>query len=153
MGAAIPAHPADGPGGRHDAVVDARPPTRRTRYSANDASAGDLDGDGDYEIVLKWDPSNAKDNSQAGCTGNVYHRRATSSTARACGASISGPNIRAGAHYTQFIVLDFDGDGKAEMAVKTAPGTRDGTGAYLSMGPAASDTDTHDLPQRATATS
>jgi hypothetical protein len=41
-------------------------------YSANDASVGDLDGDGRYEIILKWDPSNAKDNSQAGCTGNVY---------------------------------------------------------------------------------
>ena len=53
-----------------------------------------------------------------------------------------GQNIRAGAHYTQFVVFDFDGDGRAEMAVKTAPGTRDGTGAYLSMGPAASDTDT-----------
>ena len=41
-------------------------------YSANDASVGDVDGDGRYEIILKWDPSNAKDNSQAGCTGNVY---------------------------------------------------------------------------------
>ena len=35
-----------------------------------------------------------------------------------------GRNIRAGAHYTQFIVYDFDGDGKAEMSVKTAPGTK-----------------------------
>ena len=52
-----------------------------------------------------------------------------------------GPNIRAGAHYTQFIVFDVDGDGNAEMAVKTAPGTRDGTGAFLSMGPAANDDD------------
>jgi len=52
-----------------------------------------------------------------------------------------GPNIRAGARYTQFVVQDFDGDGKAELAVKTAPGTRDGTGAFLSRGPAASDDD------------
>ena len=35
-----------------------------------------------------------------------------------------GPNIRSGAHYTQFMVYDFDGDGKAEMCVKTAPGTK-----------------------------
>ena len=48
-----------------------------------------------------------------------------------------GPNIRAGAHYTQMSVYDFDGDGKAELAVKTAPGTKDGTGAYLSTGTAA----------------
>jgi hypothetical protein len=41
-------------------------------YSANDASVGDVDGDGQYEIILKWDPSNAKDNSQSGYTGNVY---------------------------------------------------------------------------------
>ena len=40
------------------------------------------------------------------------------------------------------MVQDFDGDGKAEIAVKTAPGTRDGTGAYLKLGPAANDTDT-----------
>ena len=46
-----------------------------------------------------------------------------------------GPNIRAGAHYTQMSVCDFDGDGKAELACKTAPGTKDGTGAYLSTGP------------------
>lgn len=30
-------------------------------YTPGDASVGDLDGDGEYEIVLKWDPSNAKD--------------------------------------------------------------------------------------------
>ncbi|MBE0342487.1 rhamnogalacturonan lyase, partial [Paenibacillus sp. 28ISP30-2] len=43
-------------------------------YNANDASVGDLDGDGEYEIVLKWDPSNAKDNSQSGYTGNGIGR-------------------------------------------------------------------------------
>jgi rhamnogalacturonan endolyase len=52
-----------------------------------------------------------------------------------------GPNIREGQHYTQMSLYDFDGDGKAEVAVKTAPGTKDGTGAYMSMGPAASDDD------------
>ena len=35
-----------------------------------------------------------------------------------------GVNIRAGAHYTQMLVYDFDGDGKAEMMFKTAPGTK-----------------------------
>ena len=48
-----------------------------------------------------------------------------------------GTNIRAGAHYTQFLVYDFDGDGCAEVACKTAPGTKDGTGNYLKTGPAA----------------
>src|SRR5688572_25352964 len=109
-------------------------------YSANDASAGDLDGDGVYEIILKWDPSNAKDNSQSGCTGNVYMDAYKLNGTRMWRIDL-GQNIRAGAHYTQFVVFDFDSDGRAEMAVKTAPGTRDGTGAYLSMGPAANDDD------------
>ncbi|MDD2997046.1 MAG: hypothetical protein PHP99_12675, partial [Paludibacter sp.] len=41
-------------------------------YSPNDCSTGDVDGDGEYEIIVKWDPSNAKDNSQSGYTGNVF---------------------------------------------------------------------------------
>jgi len=109
-------------------------------YSANDASPGDADGDGVYEIFLKWDPSNAKDNSQAGCTGNVFMDAYKVDGTRLWRIDL-GPNIRAGAHYTQFIVYDFDGDGKAEMALKTAPGTKDGTGQFLKLGPAANDTD------------
>jgi hypothetical protein len=109
-------------------------------YSANDASAGDVDGDGTYEIILKWDPSNAHDNSQSGCTGDVYLDALKLDGTRLWRIDL-GPNIRAGAHYTQFIVYDFDGDGKAELAVKTAPGTRDGTGKFLSLGPAANDDD------------
>jgi rhamnogalacturonan endolyase len=109
-------------------------------YSANDGSAGDLDGDGEYEIVLKWDPSNSKDNSKSGCTGNVYLDAYKLGGEHLWRIDL-GVNIRAGAHYTQFVVYDFDGDGKAEVAVKTAPGTRDGTGAFLHTGPASSDDD------------
>jgi hypothetical protein len=109
-------------------------------YHANDASVGDLDGDGRYEIVLKWEPSNAKDNSQTGCTGPVLLDAYTLSGERLWRIDL-GPNIRAGAHYTQLIVYDLDGDGRAEVACKTAPGTRDGGGAFLSHGPAESDDD------------
>ena len=112
-------------------------------YSANDGSVGDVDGDGQYEIFIKWDPSNAKDNSQAGCTGNVYIDAYKLDGTRLYRIDL-GRNIRAGAHYTQFIVYDFDGDGKAEMAVKTAPGTQDGTGQLLKLGPAATDDDNAD---------
>jgi len=110
-------------------------------YSANDASVGDLDGDGQLDLVLKWDPSNSKDNSQAGVTDNVFLDGYTLAGKRLWRIDL-GPNIRAGQHYTQVSVGDFDGDGKAEIACKTAPGTKDGSGAYLSKGPAASDTDT-----------
>jgi rhamnogalacturonan endolyase len=116
-------------------------PNEAYTYTANDASVGDVDGDGRYEIILKWDPTNAKDNSQDGCTGNVYLDAYTLAGTRLWRIDL-GPNIRAGAHYTQFVVYDLDGDGKAELTVKTAPGTKDATGAYLKLGPAASDTDT-----------
>lgn len=109
-------------------------------YEANDGSPGDLDGDGRYEIVLKWQPGNAQDNSNAGVTDNTYLDGLTLDGKRLWRIDL-GPNIRSGAHYTQFAVYDFDGDGKAEVAVKTAPGTKDGKGAYLHTGPAASDDD------------
>jgi len=112
-------------------------------YSPNDGSAGDLNGDKKWDIVLKWDPSNSKDNSQSGYTGNVYLDGMNLEGKRFWRIDL-GVNIRAGAHYTQFVVADFDGDGKAEMMCKTAPGTKDGTGKYLSKGPAASDDDSKD---------
>ncbi|WP_104063008.1 rhamnogalacturonan lyase [Arthrobacter sp. 4R501] len=92
-------------------------------YSANDASVGDVDGDGEYEFVVKWDPNNSKDVSQVGYTGNTYV-----DTYKADGTLLHridlGVNIRSGAHYTQLLVNDFDGDGRSEMMFKTAPGTK-----------------------------
>jgi rhamnogalacturonan endolyase len=112
-------------------------------YSPNDCSVGDLDGDGEYEIVLKWDPSNSKDNSQSGYTGNVY-LDAYKLNGTFLWRIDLGINIRAGAHYTQFLVYDFDSDGKAEIMCKTAPGTKDGKGVFLHTGPAANDDDSAD---------
>jgi rhamnogalacturonan endolyase len=109
-------------------------------YEANDGSPGDLDGDGQYEIVLKWQPANAQDNSNAGVTDNTYLDGYKLDGTRLWRINL-GPNIRSGAHYTQHVVYDFDGDGKAEVAVKTAPGTKDGKGNFLAKGPAASDDD------------
>ncbi|KNH20753.1 integrin [Arthrobacter sp. ZBG10] len=92
-------------------------------YSANDASVGDVDGDGQYEFIVKWDPNNSKDVSQVGYTGNTYV-----DTYKADGTLLHridlGVNIRSGAHYTQLLVNDFDGDGRAELMIKTAPGTK-----------------------------
>ncbi len=92
-------------------------------YRANDMSVGDVDNDGEYEYIVKWDPSNSKDVSQTGYTGNCildcYKLDGT-----LLWRLDMGKNIRAGAHYTQFMVYDFDGDGKAEICVKSAPGTK-----------------------------
>lgn len=99
-------------------------------YEANDASVGDLDGDGDYEIVVKWNPTNAKDNSRSGYTGNVYVDAYELDGTKLWRIDL-GRNIRAGAHYTQFQVFDYDGDGKAEVAMKTADATVDGAGTVI----------------------
>ncbi len=98
-------------------------------YTAGDASAGDLDGDGEYEIILKWD-CNPQDNSNGGITGNVIL-----DAYKLDGTSLwridLGRNIRAGAHYTQFLVYDFDLDGQAELCCKTAPGSKDSKGSFV----------------------
>ena len=111
--------PADGvtrPGAMHP---DGEPFT----YSANDMSVGDVDGDGEMEYFVKWDPSNSHDVSHRGYTGNCIID-CYKLDGRLLWRLDMGKNIRAGAHYTQFMVYDFDGDGKAEMCVKTAPGTK-----------------------------
>lgn len=102
-------------------------------YSANDATVADVDGDGQYEIILKWDPSNAKDNSQSGYTSNVYIDCYELDGTQRWRIDL-GKNIRAGAHYTQMAAYDFDGDGKAELALKTADGTVDGRGTVIGNG-------------------
>ncbi|MFG3342917.1 carbohydrate-binding protein [Glycomyces sp. NPDC048151] len=99
-------------------------------YNANDMSVGDLDGDGQYEYIVKWDPSNAKDNSQSGYTGNVYIDAYRLNGQRLWRIDL-GRNIRAGAHYTQFQVYDYDSDGDAEIAMKTSDATVSGTGQVI----------------------
>lgn len=106
------------------------PDGQKYSYSANDISIGDVDGDGEYEIILKWDPSNARDNAHDGYTGNVYIDCYKLNGEKLWRIDL-GPNIRAGAHYTQFLVYDFDGDGKAEVVMKTADGTVDGVGDVI----------------------
>ncbi len=99
-------------------------------YSANDCSIGDVDGDGVHEFFVKWYPSNAKDNSQRGVTGDTLLDAYRMDGTRLWRINL-GKNIRSGAHYTQFIVYDFDGDGKAEVAMKTGDGTIDGVGKVI----------------------
>lgn len=96
-------------------------------YEANDLSVGDLDGDGDLELIVKWYPNNAQDNSLDGYTGttilDAYDIDIATGAAELLWRIDLGLNIRSGAHYTQFQVWDFDGDGKAEVICKTADGT------------------------------
>lgn len=99
-------------------------------YTPNDMSVGDLDGDGQLDLVLKWDPSNAQDNSKDGYTGSVFVDGMKLDGTRLWRIDL-GKNIRAGAHYTQFMVYDLDGDGIAEIVMKTSDGTVDGKGKVI----------------------
>lgn len=105
-------------------------------YTANDSSVADLDGDGAYEIIQLWNPSNAQDNSKSGYTGNVYVDAYKMDGTKLWRIDL-GRNIRAGAHYTQMLAYDFDGDGTGEVAFKTADGTTDAAGTVI--GDAAAD--------------
>ena len=94
---------------------------------ANDASVGDLDGDGDYEVILNWDPKDSKDSNKSTTTGHCVFDAYEITNPDPAGKFMwridIGDNIAAGAHYSQFMVYDFDCDGKAEMATLTAPGS------------------------------
>ena len=109
-------------------------------YSPNDMSVGDVDGDGVYELFVKWEPSNAHDPSHQGYTGETIFDCYRLDGTRLWRVNL-GKNIRSGAHYTQFVVEDFDGDGCAEMICKTAPGTIDGTGTPVLLGNDRADED------------
>lgn len=114
-----------------DKPADGVTPTGQAySYTANDASVADLDGDGSYEIIQLWNPTNAQDNSKSGYTGNVYVDAYKMDGTKLWRIDL-GRNIRAGAHYTQVLAYDFDGDGKAEVSFKTADGTTDAAGTVI----------------------
>lgn len=102
-------------------------------YTPGDCSSYDMDGDGEQEIIMKWEPSNAG----AVCTPtgpqilDCYKLDGT----RLWRIDF-GPNVLAGCRFT-FLCYDFDGDGKGELIGKTAQGSKDATGEYLHTGPAA----------------
>ena len=119
---------------------------RSYTYAPNDCSVGDVDGDGEYELVVKWEPSNSHDNSHHGYTGEVILDCYKFNGKQLWRINL-GKNIRAGAHYTQFLVYDLDGDGKAEVVCKTSAGSVDGKGKYVSE--VATDTDIRNIDNQA----
>lgn len=111
-------------------------------YRAGDISPGDLDGDGEYELVVKEERS-PQDSSNDGVTGQPKFAAYELDGTFLWRVDL-GINIRESEHITPFLVYDLDGDGSAELVVKTAPGTKDGKGELLHTGPAANDDDTAD---------
>ncbi len=123
-------------------------------YTPNDGCFYDMDGDGENELILKWDPSNSKDASSVGITSNTYIDCYKLSGKLLWRIDL-GQNIRSGAHTTPFLCYDFDGDGFGELVVKTAPGTVDGEGNFVLMeseaasGPAKIWYNTDNVPEKA----
>lgn len=104
--------------------------TETNFYVPNDCSAFDMDGDGEQEIIMKWDPSTSQDNGYASWTANTYIDCYKLNGQQLWRINM-GNNIRSGPHYTQMLCYDFDGDGKGEMMLITAPGTKDAAGHYV----------------------
>ncbi len=112
----------------------------RDGYDANDGAVGDLDGDGKYEIVVKRQVIGAPRDvgassgwtsiQQGSCLLEAYKLDGSSNGVPMWIIDM-GININQGAHTTQFLVYDFDGDGKAEVALRTAEGTTFGDGVMI----------------------
>lgn len=98
-------------------------------YTANDASVGDVDGDGEYEVILKWEPTAVNDNA-GGYSGNQIFDCYKLNGTKLWRINL-GINVNSGPHYNHFMVYDFDGDGKSEIILKTADGTMDGAGVVI----------------------
>jgi hypothetical protein len=98
-------------------------------YTANDCSVGDVDGDGEYEVFLKWDPTALNHNS-GGYSGEQIFDCYKMNGTRLWRINL-GKNVNSGPHFNHFMVYDFDGDGKSEMILKTADGTVDGMGTVI----------------------
>ncbi len=115
---------------------DASTPKVAARLQPNDCMVGDVDGDGDYELIMKWEATNAHDQAQEGYTGltflSCYEIMGNEEGKHLWDINL-GPNVRSGSHYTEVLVYDFDGDGKAEVICQTAAGTTDGNGNYVSQ--------------------
>lgn len=135
------------PGGTNPGIptaTDPNPAPHTYTYTANDASVGDLDGDGEYEIILKWMPTD-----EGGATVNIMSGPMIMDAYRLDGTRLwrinLGVNIRASAQYSAFLVYDLDGDGKSELVCRTAPGTIDGTNHNVLLGSDSASADYRDI--------
>lgn len=111
----------------HEIRLNMNVPEPAITYSPDDIQLGDLDGDGELEIVVKREPYD-------GANMGVWFNGTTLLEAYKMDGTFLwqidlGINIRSGSHYTSYILYDFDGDGLCEIAFRSSEGTKfaDGT--------------------------
>lgn len=100
-----------------------------------DCSTGDVDGDGEYEIIVKWTSSEHDVGSPGdpAYSGTVHLAAYKLDGTKLWKNDIAlGKNVYSSAHTVQFLVYDFDGDGKSEVMCQTSLGSKDGQGKYVS---------------------
>jgi len=106
-------------------------PLRDGGLNYSQANVGDVDGDGQYELIVKW--------SQSANTDPGAHTKPTA-TVFVDAYKLDGTflwrvdlgwNLESGSDFTPLLVYDVDGDGKAEVITKTSEGTKDGTGVTI----------------------
>lgn len=97
-----------------------------------DCSTGDVDGDGEYEIIVKW-TSHKRDVGTPAYSGTVHLAAYKLDGTKLWKNDIElGKNVYSSAHTLQFLVYDFDGDGKSEVICQTSLGSKDGQCKYVS---------------------
>ena len=113
----------------HEIRLDMNVPDASITYSPDDIQLGDLDGDGELEIVVKREPYDGA--NQGGWNNGSTLLEAYKMDGTFLWQIDLGINIRSGSHYTSYILYDFDGDGLCEIAFRSSEGTKFGDGKVI----------------------
>jgi len=105
-------------------------------YSAQRIGIADLNGDGTYDFLIMQgtgglDPGGSNGNT----TGSTYKLEAYLNDGTFLWRKDLGLGLEPGVWYTPYVVYDFDGDNKAEVAVKTGPPDVRGADGRVRSGP------------------
>ena len=113
----------------HEIRLNMNVPDASITYSPDDIQLGDLDGDGELELVVKREPYD-------GANMGVWFNGTTLLEAYKMDGTFLwridlGINIRSGSHYTSYVLYDFDGDGLCEIAFRSSEGTKFADGKII----------------------
>jgi hypothetical protein len=126
------------------AVLPANPPERQyisfklrddiSGRGIHKVGIGDLDGDGEYDFVIKR-PMGVVDPGKARRSPDTFKVEGYKNDGTFLWRNDLGWSIELGTWYSPMIVYDFDGDGKAEVAIKTGEGDPRGENDRILTGP------------------